>query len=151
MKDNDYVGVDEKYKPKTEVQSDMDKEKEENNKRVKKVGKFVIGGFLFWILLVVVIMISIIIFTFFTMNKMSGIGKEMFSKGQQKIDGIVNEIKQSQQELLDNTLEEQEETVNNSKQEAEQLVNEAQQKQQELINASQKAQQELLDLYNNKQ
>lgn len=121
MNDNDYVGVDEKYKPKNEGQSDMDKEKEENNKRVKKVGKFVLGGFLFWMLLFFGIVIASMIFMFLKFNNMKDFGK-----------GILNDVKEKQQIVLDEATAKQQEMINEAIEKQEEKSNEAIEKQEEL-------------------
>ena len=79
--DNDYAGIDERYRPKNEGNNTNVNatKKEADKERVEKVGKFVIGGLLFWILLGVGIFAAILIFLFSTFNKAKKYGEGLFS------------------------------------------------------------------------
>lgn len=106
-KNGEFVGVDEKFIPEDEkyVEDSILGNKEESKKKVKKIAKAVGIGYLVWIGLALVIVLTIAIFTITQFSKFSKMGQGLFTQFDGKQSEILNEANSLQSEILN--------TVNN--------------------------------------
>jgi len=131
-KNNDFVGVDDKYIPQyaqneKDAKNNSSDAKLENSKRkIKKVVKTAIGIYLFWGILILALVIGIIIFAFSIFNKIRNTQQDMINSSKQQQQEFINAEQQQQQQQQD-------------------LMNQAQQQQQDLMNQVQQQQHKLLN------